>query len=275
VSEPRSLNDEQQGTHNILLVGDTGSGKTTQILTLPGKVWVYAFDPNSFTTLRLYKDERTDTLDGEEWLPDGLELDATLKGFNKGHKPDDRPASIIEPRTYVDWLTSFTERAQGDFFDDYDWVVFDSITFLQRAIFDRNAWLNNRYGKIEELGDYRIVGSKISDLFRSISSEPKNILVTGHIDVWQDELSKKVTTQLSLAGSAKKQVPLVMTNIWLAKAASEGEKIKHVIQTRPEGRGLQSIRTCLPYLKQEEDVTIHNFKSPEKYGIGHLLNGKG
>jgi GTPase SAR1 family protein len=34
-------------TPKILLLGDTGAGKTTQVLTLPGRKFAYLFDPKS------------------------------------------------------------------------------------------------------------------------------------------------------------------------------------------------------------------------------------
>ncbi len=265
---PLDMSQEDAGPENILLVGPTGSGKTTQINTLPGKVWVFCFDPNSRRSLF-----RSD-IQGEEWLPDPLEIDATIKGFNKGSKSDDRPISKIEPRVYVEFIESLYERAEAKFFDQYDWVCFDSLTFLLRACHARTAYINNRYGKPEEMADYRTVGSKISDLVQSASSEPINTLFTGHIDTWQDEVTNKISTELALSGSAKKRVPLVMTNIWLCVPATE-DKVKFEIQTVPGKRGLQCIRSSVDGLKPLEDVTIGDKKNPTNYGIGKLLTSKG
>lgn len=260
---------DKSGQENILLVGPTGSGKTSLINTLPGKVWVYIFDPNAKSSLF-----RPD-IQGEEWLPDTLELDATIKRFNKDGKPDDKiAASKLEPRVYIEFLESLYDRAENNFFDDFDWVVFDSLTLLQKACHDRQAFINNRYGKPEDRADYRIVGSKMSDMVRSASSEPTNILFTGHIDTWQDETTNKISTELSLSGSAKKQVPLVMSQIWLCQANNTEEKIGYQIQTRPGKSGLQSIRSSIDGLEMFEDVTIRDKSDPTSQGIGRLLAKK-
>lgn len=253
---------------NILVVGDAGGGKTSLIRTLPGKKFVYIFDPNGLRALA------GADIDYEEWLPDHTELDTTIKRFNRDGKPDDRPASEKEPKVYVDWTQDITEKAKEDFFAPYDWVCFDSLTLLQKACFDRQTWINNRYGKPEEMADYRIVGSKMSDLIRSTTSEKVNTFFTGHIDTWQDELSKKITTQLALSGSAKRQIPLVMSNIWLAECKSTEKEIKYTVQTRPAERGLQTIRSSIRGLDMFEDVTISDFDKPEESGIAKLLNGK-
>lgn len=248
----------------ILLVGDTGSGKTSQIRSLPGKKFVYIFDPNALESLR------GADIDYEQFLPNSLELDVTIKGFNKGSKSDTSP-SKKEPTVYNDFVEDLTKKAEDGFFEPYDWICFDSMTFLQKSVMDRNMYLNNRFGGVEELSDYRIVGSKMSDLMRSITSEPKNILMTGHISEWQDELTKKISTQLNMSGQARTTIPLMCTDIWRTFAESEGDKRKYTIQTAPEKRGLQCLRSSMGDLKMFEDVTISDFSNAEEFGIGKLL----
>lgn len=257
---------ETTGFENILLVGQTGSGKTTLIRSLPGKVFAYLFDPNAKRSLK------GADVDFEEWLPDTAELDVTIKKFNKEAKPSDKPSSKREPRVYIDWCESLFEKAEAGFFKSYDWVCFDSVTFLQRACFDRQLYINNRFGAVELLADYRVVGSKMSDLFRSITSESINILCTGHVTEWQDELTKKITTQLNLSGSAKTMIPLMFTQIWQCHSRSEEKKPKFVIQTMPEQRGLQCIRSSISGLGMFEDVTIKDFSNAQEQGIARILN---
>jgi|TARA_Y100000310_G_scaffold345664_1_gene467915 hypothetical protein len=254
------------GFENILLVGQTGSGKTTLIRSLPGKVFAYLFDPNAKRSLA------GADVDYEEWLPDVAELDVTIKKFNRDARPSDKPESEREPKVYIDWCKDIAQKSEEGFFKKYDWVCFDSLTFLQRACFDRQMYINRRFGGVEELADYRVVGSKISDLMRSVTSEGINILCTGHITEWQDELTKKITTQLSLAGSAKTMIPLMFTQIWQCHSQSEDKKPKFVIQTMPEKRGLQCIRSSISGLEMFEDVTIKNFSNAQKSGIAKILN---
>ena len=144
--------DAQTGYERIIVAGNTGSGKTTQILTLPGKKFVYVFDPNCLASLRGHDVEY------EEFLPEVTEIDSTLKGFNKGAK-DDSPASAKEPTLYLRWIEDLNRREAEGSFDEYDWVIFDSLTFLAQALMDRQLYINNRYGKVEDLGDYRVVGA--------------------------------------------------------------------------------------------------------------------
>jgi len=252
----------------ILIAGKTGTGKTAQIWTLPGRKFAYIFDPNSMSTLRGCN------VDYEEFYPDFLQMDATLKGFNKGSKSDTLPAAKNkrEPAIYMKWIEDINSKVERGFFKDYDWLILDSLTFLSKAVMDRQLFINNRYGDIEELGDYRVVGSKMADVFGSISALPLNLYCTSHFTTFQDEKTKKIETQLMLPGKARNIIPLMFTNVWLAQT-SEGEKgsIRYEIRTRPDPRGLQDIRSSIQGLNTIEDVTIRSFGDLASGGIGALL----
>jgi GTPase SAR1 family protein len=249
----------------ILLVGPTGAGKSTQIWTLPGKKFAYVFDPNTIPAIIGCPD-----LYYAEFLPEFTEMDATLKGFNKGARSD-KPASIKEPTLYLRWIKHLNDFVATERYKAYDWLIFDSLTFLAKAVMDRQLYINNRYGDIEDLGDYRIVGSKISDVFGSIAGLDINILSTGHIASFQDEKTKKIITQLFLPGKARNMLPLSHTNIWLAMS-EEGEKgQEYKIRTVPQSKGLQEIRSSIRGLKPVEDVTIKDFNNAGQYGIGALI----
>lgn len=246
----------------IMLVGPTGAGKSAQIWTLPGRKFAYVFDPNTMATLH-----GCPNCDVVEFYPDVLELDSTLKGFNKGAKSD-RPASAKEPSLYMRWISHFNDFVEHEI-KEYEWIIFDSLTFLSKAVMDRQLFINGRYGDIEDLGDYRVVGSKLSDVFNSISGLPINVFATGHLTVYQDDKTKKIVTQIMLPGKARNMLPLSHTNVWEAYV-DDG---KYMIRTMPDSRGLQEIRSSIKGLKPNEDVTIKNFKSAEEYGIGKLLKG--
>lgn len=257
----KSATDASVSLHQrIMLVGPTGSGKSAQIWTLPGKKFAYVFDPNTMATLHGCPD-----CDYVELYPDILELDTTLKGFNTGAKSD-RPASAKEPTLYMSWIGHFNAFVESDI-RNYDWLIFDSLTFLAKAVMDRQLYINGRYGDIEDLGDYRVVGSKLSDVFNSISGLSINVFGTGHLTTYQDEHTKKIVTQIMLPGKARNMLPLSHTNVWESHVEEGG----FMIRTVPRPRGLQEIRSSIKGLKPDEDVTIKDFKRATEFGIGRLL----
>ena len=263
VKKATDISDEG-GNKKIMAVGMAGSGKTFQIRTLPGRKFVYVFDPNAVESLK-----GVENIDYVEFYPQATELDATIKGFNKGAKSDNLPAaSKREPTVYMDWVEDLNARVDAGFFDDYDWLCVDSLTLLYKAVMDRQLYINNRYGSIEDLADYRVVGSKISEVFRSVASLNLGMYFTAHYTSFQDDKTKKITTELYLPGQAKLQLPLLMTDIWLFQAASNGTTKKWVVQTTPTRQSLQTIRCSKFGVEIEEDVTI---TATNKQGISRLL----
>lgn len=255
--------------HKILALGDAGAGKSAQIATLPGKKLVYAFDPG---TLTLLATRRIDA-DVEEFLPDIAGIDMTLKGFNKGSKSDAPKRRVTEPRAYLDWEAKFNAAFDSGELEQYDWIVFDSLTLFVKALMNRMLFLNNRFGDIEELSDYRVVGSKLSSIFTAIASMKKNLYVTGHLTTFQDEVTKRVTTQIGIPGAARDMLPKLFSNIWLLSASTD-EKTGYTLRTRPEPRGFQAIRTVIPNLPDVVDINIKDWTRPENFGIGALVTGK-
>lgn len=265
---PNAADADVSPFHRIMLVGPTGSGKSAQIWTLPGRRFIYVFDPNTMATI-----SGCDA-DYELFLPEFGDMDATLKGFNKDPRTNrtyvgDKPKKPKEPTLYMRWVEHINEFVESGRVKEFDWLVFDSMTFIAKSIMDRQLHINNRYGDLEELGDYRVVGSKIADVFGTISSLPLNILSTGHIQVYEDEKTKKNVTQIMLPGKSRAMLPLSHTDTWEARA---GEKPgTWEVKTLPEARGLQEIRSAMRGLKPVEDVTIRDWKNPTQYGIGGLI----
>jgi hypothetical protein len=268
---PNAKDADLSPAHRILIVGKTGSGKTAQIWTLPGRKFAYIFDPNSLSTLKGLD------LDYELFQPDFSDMDATLKGFNKNPATGkqyvgDKPAKKKEPHVYMKWIDHINNGMEKGFFLNYDWLIFDSLTFLNKALMDRQLYINNRYGDVEDQADYRVVGSKMTEVFNSISALPMNVYATGHFNTFQDEKTKKIDTQIMLAGKARNYLPLMFTNIWLSDVEeSERGQVKYTIRTKPDPRGLKDVRSSIQGLNTIEDVTIRSFGDLASGGIGALL----
>lgn len=256
----------------ILAVGRTGTGKSTQMWTLKGKKFLYAFDPNSLSALKGIADQLgldPPDIEVELFLPDLLELDATLKKFNKDGKDDPagREYKGREPTVYNDFLGDLNDRVEKGFFKEFNWLCFDGLTFITKAIMARNMFINAKTGEMEDRSDYRIVGNKITEIFTSVASLPINIYMTGHLQIFQDEKTNKIETLLQAPGQSRNMLPLVFTDIWQCSFDAQG----YVIRTRPDPRGLQDIRCSIQGLEELEDVTIGNFAKAEQFGIGAIL----
>lgn len=274
---PNAKDSNTPPTKRILLAGRTGTGKSTQIWSLPGKKFAYIFDPNALSALVAQPPWRMQgcDLDYELFLPEITDVDTSLKGFNRGSKDDVAPGGAKkrrEPQLYNRWEKDLVER---NFFG-YDWLIIDSLTFLNKAVMDRTLFINNRYGGTEEIADYKIVGSKLAEVFGGITGAPINIFCTAHLSVYQDEKTKKIETELYLPGRARTILPLQFTDVFQAVTKDDDKKgTIYEVRTKPDPKGLQDIRTSIPGLETFEDVTIPRFdERSAEYGVGSLLSGK-
>lgn len=265
----------------ILAVGGTGTGKTTQLWTLPGRKFLYQFDPNTMASIKGLADQlkiEPPDIEFEAFEPDILQLDSTLKGFRKDAKDDNmsligRNKKDAEPTVYLDFVEDINKRVDEDYFrkNDISWLCFDSLTFLNRATMARNLYINDHYGFIEDLADYRVVGSKIAELFTSIVSLPINIYMTAHWQSYQDDKTKKIETKINAHGSSRTMLPLVFTEIFQTVREEIKGQTTYSIRTRPDPRGLQDLRTSILGLEELEDVTIDDFSRAKEFGIGAIL----
>ena len=115
------------------------------------------------------------------------------------------------------------------------------------------------------------MGSKLTDVFSSLSGLGISLYATGHMQEFQDDKTKKIVTQIYLPGKARTMIPLTNTNVWMAMSEEGQRGQEYKIRTVPDRRGLQDIRTSLKGLSPVEDVTIKNFSRATDYGIGALL----
>lgn len=259
--------------HTIFMLGTTGSGKSSQIVSLPGKKFAYIWEPNALETLRGYPN-----LDYLEFLPEDGELDLRLKGFNsdsKSDRPKSDQAGATEPKLFNRWLDDYSARRKSGFFLGYDWLITDSYTYMVAAMMERQMYLDKRNGEPPDKGDYRVVGDALRRIMLSQQAIGVNIFITGHLSIYKDEKTSVITTQANLPGQARTMIPLGCTNIWLAEHNGEASK-NFTIRTKPDPRGLREIRTTIPNLKEIEDVTLTvdakgRFTKPEQEGIGKLL----
>lgn len=244
----------------FLLLGDTGGGKTTQILTFPGKKFCYLFDPNAILSLQGHD------IEYEEFLPDRLNLSVKSLSKGLGDKTTSHANSL-----YVDWEKDFNDRIKGGFFNDVDLIAFDSATTHLDLIMDRVLTINGRAGSWPQQDDYGPQMMVFQNVCRQLTALGKTVLMTGHLETKQDELTKRIFRGPMMTGRLKTKIPLLFSDIFVCEAVNDGKgKVNHLIQTVPD-RTTTTIRTTIKGLNPMHDVTIDWSKSPVGQGIGGLI----
>ncbi len=251
--------------HNILLLGGTGGGKTTQIHTLPGRTLAFVFDPSALPALK--QSEKIDY----------LKYDVELLDLNIYTLAAKAPNTYVRGKTksdvYERFAKDFIECYNDKGFDPYDNIAFDSLTTFQAIIMDQVIALNGRAGQAPQQDDYTPAMTTIMKFIRTLCAYPKNTLIIGHDLYEKDETTSRLINQPILFGKLRGKLPILFNHIFRCECVSTKEEIKYQIQTRPD-RANPTIRTCIENLGMFEDVTIRNWAQPEAYGLGKLFKKK-
>ena len=253
------------GKHKFLVLGDTGSGKTTQFLTLPGKKFIYLFDPNAVLSLRGHDVEY------EEFLPDriNLSVNALAKGKGDGNRAN------IKSDLYVEWEKDFQGKIDSGFFNDFDVIGIDSATTFLDLIMDRVLTINGRAGQWPQQDDYGPQMLTFTNVCRALTGLGKTVYMTGHLEVKQDELTKRILRTPMMTGRLKTKIPLLFSDIFIAEAENDGRgNVTHKLQTVPD-RMTTTVRTAFKGLQAFEDVSLDFTKPLEGQGIGRFLKAEG
>ena len=257
---PNALDAHAIAQHRILALGDTGSGKTSQILTLPGKKFCYLFDGNALLSLRGYD------VDYQEVLPSTISAAASSLSKGKGDK-----RSTVASDVFQAFEQEFDQRLQDNFFDPYDWICFDSSTTLLDLIMDRVLTINGRFGQWPQMDDYGPQMMAFTNICRTVTGLGKGIYMTGHLETKQDQVTQKITNRPMMTGRLIAKIPLLFSDvIYCDSALDDKGKVNYRIQTVPSGIN-RNIRCSIKGLDTFEDVTIDFSKDPVGQGLGGIL----
>ncbi len=246
--------------HRILMIGGTGTGKTSQLLTLSGRKFAYIFDPAGLSSLEGHD------IDYATFFPLPGEVDMAPRSIlRKGLQYSDSDGKI-EPTLYNRWRVDINKRALDGFFDGYDIVAFDSLTMLSKAAYDRVLYLQRKVKREDERTDYRLAGEAITNAVQSITSIPCTIYCTVHDQKQKEEVARAPT----IPGGSKTFIPRMFSDIFVTSIETTKEGAKYMMQTRPDRRQTL-VKTSVKGLELFEDVTIDFGRSPEGQGIGGIL----
>lgn len=258
---PNSKDAKGKVARKYLMLGDTGGGKTTQLLTLPGKKFAYLFDPNAILSLQGFD------VDYEEFMPDRLNLSA--KSLAKG--VGDKTTPNLKNDLYVEWEKDFHDRLDKGFFDPYDVIAFDSATTFLDLIMDRVLTINGRPGSWPQQDDYGPQMLTFTNVCRTLTSLGKTIYMTGHLEVKQDKLTQRIYRGPMMTGRLRTKIPLLFSDIFVCEAENDGQgNMAYKLMTMPD-RTTTTVRNSFKGLKVFENVTIDFNKPVEGQGLGNLL----
>lgn len=258
--------------HKILAYGPTGSGKTTQFLTLPGKKFAYLFDPNAKLSLRGYD------LEYEEFLPENVNLE--VRSLTKG-TGDKGSSTSGSSEVYLDWTRDYEEKKRSGFWKTCDWLMMDSITTFLDLIMDRVLTVNGRAGQWPQQDDYGPQMLAFTKVVRELASNNIGLYFTGHPKVEKNEATGAWVGQVLMTGQLREKIPLLFSDILLSDATSDSQtgRVAYSLRTTPT-RTFKTIRSSFRGLSEDgkvtvlepsEDVTIDFTQPLEGQGLGGIV----
>jgi len=245
----------------VMAMGKPGSGKTTQFLTLPGRKFAYLFDPNSLQSLQGFD------LDYEEFLPEDIKLGLTSlkKELAEKERIKNKRDKHAGSELYRDWEADYEDKLASGFFNQYDSIMFDSFTTLSDMVMDGIMSINGRAGQWPNVDDYGPQMLALTKIIRSLTSMGKNVYVTAHTKMVQDEVTKKIVNEPLMTGQLKSKLPLLFSELLVFSAAGDTKgNVNFLVQTRPD-RYNETCRASLRKCNMFEDVTI-DWDEAEKKG---------
>lgn len=246
----------------IFVIGDTGSGKTTQFLTLPGKKYMHIFDSNALSSLQ------GSDIDYDEWLPS--QVSSAVASLKKDGGKDQRGTTTSD--VFQKFESEFDKRLKENFYDQYEWIGFDSATTLLDLIMDRVLTLNGRFGQWPSQDDFGPQMVAFINLCRTVTALGKGLYMTGHLEEKQDQLTKRIQNRPMMTGRLAIKIPLLFSEVFPAMADVDKDgKPVYTIQTVRQGT-MMVARTSIKGLSPVENVTIDFTKPIEGQGIGGILN---
>lgn len=263
---PNAKDSTQHKPPRILVLAQSGAGKTSQFLTLPGKKFAYLFDPNALLSLQGYD------VDYEEFLPDDLSLKLTsLKKENQPRNPGKKKGAEL----YNAWEKDFDDKRESGFFDQYDAIMIDSCTTLLDMIMDGVLAVNGRGGQWPQQDDYGPQMLAFQNIMRTFTSLGKTIYVTGHMEMKQDQFTKRIFMTPLFTGRLKTKIPLLFSETLGFEVESDGKgNVAYICQTKSD-KLVPLVRTTMKGAKFKENIDIDFGKDIEYQGLGGLLKREG
>lgn len=266
---------------NFLLLGAVGAGKTPSMCSLPGKKFIYNFDPGGLESVRGLD------VDYEEFLPKEVSTKmAGGKGDVKSSVSDTIPP--LSQRVYNLWEADFEARLDMGWFTDptkeykglkggIDVLGFDSASTWTDMIIEELQMRSNRVGLPPDFEhEFHTAMNLIGRIMRAATSLGISVVMCVHERPVKDAVTQRLISELMLVGQLRQKLPMLFSEIYHLESRNEGGKTRYKVLTRPDSI-YQTCRTRIGrgIFDTWEDVTIDWSKPIEGQGLAALMKKAG
>lgn len=206
-------NDPLQGKTNILLTGESGTGKSYLLSTAPFPVHVDSFDPGGTQGLRTFINS------GD------IVADTAYE--------DEDP---MKPTAFKLWKETFSRRLKSGYFNHFSTYCLDSATTWCDAILNYIQFKRGAPASIPEWNkDYHPQKVEIRNCLREVLNLPCHVLITGHLEPQKDGEGNIVARRFIMVGKGAVTIPLLFSETWVTEVRGSGDKAEYFIRTSSSG----------------------------------------
>lgn len=238
------LEDDVNNKVNLLLLGESGSGKSFLARTCPGPVHMDCFDPGATKGLQ------------KEIIAGKIIADT------RWEKEDP-----TKPTQYMAWEKETNRRMDGGYFDYLGTYILDSSTTWAMAIMNyilKKAGIAGMSPRFTH--DYAPQKAAVNNWIKKLLDLPCNVIITGHLEFIENE-KKQIVKRLMAPGKSKVTIPLLFDEIWVMDPKSTSGDVKYRILTQGTGDSLARSRLSA-------DGLLNKFEDPDFSAILNKANFK-
>lgn len=232
----RYRSDPSSKSLNILLLGESGSGKTFLARTCPGPVLIDSFDRGGSKGLRKYTDSGQIMVD-HRW-------------------EDENP---LAPTAFQAWCKEMKQRNRDGFFDYLGTYMLDSATTFSAAIMNsvlKEAGIPGQTPRFTH--DYGPQKTLIMSWIRQLLNMPCNFILTGHLETQKDEASGRLVKRFLTTGKLSVELPLLFDEVWVMDPKNGSGGVTYRLLTQSTGTDMAASRLAQEGLLdkyEEPDLT--------------------
>lgn len=229
-------NDPKQQSFNLLLLGESGSGKTFLARTARKPVHIDSFDPGGTKGL-------TNEIKKGLIIPDAI------------YENEDP----FKPTVYAKWKTEFKYRRDNGYFNHIGTYWLSSTTTWGEAIMN---WILNKDRRAGEAPkwskDYTPQKIEIQNYLREILNLPCDVVIEGHLEglkVVEGE-AESLEYRFMTTGKGTVIIPLKFDEIWVMAPIAKANGVNYRILTQSTGKFLARSRLA-------KDGLLSQFEEPD------------
>lgn len=215
-----------------LILGESHTGKTRSLSTLPGRTILFNFDmPDNVTSLRVpYKEvaRLRDFWTSGEVMPGFIVVQYTTiaREIGLGASPDPTSAKI---RAFIEDLNSLAAHLP-----QVDNLVVETLQPFAEEALDFIVASNGR--RSAEIQDYKVARAKLQSMFFTMMGTGKNVILTGHLQSEKDEITGRGKVNPMVWGKdLPGSIPKMFGEVFQSVALVNPKGVEYKWMTKPDG----------------------------------------